>query len=171
MGVNSLPKTATRQHRDCDLNPGPSAPESTRQSYCGHRFCDVTSPCLLPHFATVHTGQWPSFLPDTVMLTTASNALTSLRSGSTKQSLASPPYQARRACLLFICTLSMEQSACIAPKIYILTYHTHTCPLLVPVRQHLTYSGCLEVKGEIYCPNCCVLCCIRQLCTTVCIQI
>ena len=29
MGVNSLPKTFTRQLRDCDLNPGPSAPESS----------------------------------------------------------------------------------------------------------------------------------------------
>jgi len=31
MGVNSysLPKTFTRQRRDCDLNPGPSAPESS----------------------------------------------------------------------------------------------------------------------------------------------
>jgi len=28
MGVNSLPKTVTRQRRDCDLNPSPSAPES-----------------------------------------------------------------------------------------------------------------------------------------------
>jgi len=28
MGVNSLPKTVTRQRRDCDLNPDPSAPES-----------------------------------------------------------------------------------------------------------------------------------------------
>jgi len=28
MGVNSLPKTVTRQRRDCDLNPGLSAPES-----------------------------------------------------------------------------------------------------------------------------------------------
>ena len=28
MGVNSLPKTVTRQRRDCDLNPGPSAAES-----------------------------------------------------------------------------------------------------------------------------------------------
>ena len=27
MGVNILPKTVTRQRRDCDLNPGPSAPE------------------------------------------------------------------------------------------------------------------------------------------------
>ena len=27
MGVNSLPKTVTRQRRNCDLNPGPSAPE------------------------------------------------------------------------------------------------------------------------------------------------
>ena len=25
MGVNSLPKTVTRQRRDCNLNPGPSA--------------------------------------------------------------------------------------------------------------------------------------------------
>ena len=28
MGVNSLPTTVTRQRRGCDLNPGPSAPES-----------------------------------------------------------------------------------------------------------------------------------------------
>jgi len=27
--VSSLPKTVTRQRRDCDLNPGPSAPESS----------------------------------------------------------------------------------------------------------------------------------------------
>ena len=29
MGVYSLPKTVNRQRRDCDLNPGPSAPESS----------------------------------------------------------------------------------------------------------------------------------------------
>jgi len=29
MGVNSLPKTVTRQRRDCDLNPDPTAPESS----------------------------------------------------------------------------------------------------------------------------------------------
>jgi len=29
MGVNSLPKTVTQQRRDCDLNPGLSAPESS----------------------------------------------------------------------------------------------------------------------------------------------
>ena len=29
MGVNSLPKTVTRQHRGCGLNPGPSASESS----------------------------------------------------------------------------------------------------------------------------------------------
>ena len=29
MGVSSLPKTVTRQRRGCDLNPGPSAPESS----------------------------------------------------------------------------------------------------------------------------------------------
>ena len=29
MGVNSLPKTVTRQSRGCDLNPGPTVPESS----------------------------------------------------------------------------------------------------------------------------------------------
>ena len=29
MGVNSLPKTVTRQRRGCDVNPGPSEPESS----------------------------------------------------------------------------------------------------------------------------------------------
>jgi len=29
MGVSSLPKTVTRQRRDCDLKPGHSAPESS----------------------------------------------------------------------------------------------------------------------------------------------
>jgi len=29
MGVNSLPKTVTRQRRGCDLNRGPSASESS----------------------------------------------------------------------------------------------------------------------------------------------
>jgi len=29
MGVNSLPKTVTRQHCGCDLDPGRSAPESS----------------------------------------------------------------------------------------------------------------------------------------------
>jgi len=29
MGVNSLPKTVTRQHHGCDLNLGPSVPESS----------------------------------------------------------------------------------------------------------------------------------------------
>ena len=28
--MSSLPTTVTRQRRDCDLNPGPSAPESSK---------------------------------------------------------------------------------------------------------------------------------------------
>jgi len=28
-GVNNLPKSVTRQHRGCDLNPRPTAPESS----------------------------------------------------------------------------------------------------------------------------------------------
>jgi len=30
MGVNSLPKTVTRRYHSCDLNPGPSVPESSK---------------------------------------------------------------------------------------------------------------------------------------------
>ena len=42
MGVSNLPKTVTRQRRHCDLNPGPSAPESSTlttrlPSHHGHR--------------------------------------------------------------------------------------------------------------------------------------
>jgi len=29
MGVNRLPKTVTRQHRGCNVNPDPTAPESS----------------------------------------------------------------------------------------------------------------------------------------------
>jgi len=29
MGVNSLPKTVIQQRRGCDLNPGPTVPESS----------------------------------------------------------------------------------------------------------------------------------------------
>jgi len=43
MGVNSLPKTLTRQLRDCDLNPGPSVPEpstlTTRLPSHPNSFC------------------------------------------------------------------------------------------------------------------------------------
>jgi len=37
MGVNSLPKTVTGQRRGCDLNPGPSAPESGTLTTQGYR--------------------------------------------------------------------------------------------------------------------------------------
>jgi len=40
--VNSLPKTVTRQHHGCDLNPGPTAPESstlTTQQTCNIMTC------------------------------------------------------------------------------------------------------------------------------------
>jgi len=69
MGVNSLPKTVTRQRRDCDLNPGPSAPESSTLTtrlpshppvlsvpllyslyiavYSVYMFCESVSVCLL----------------------------------------------------------------------------------------------------------------------------
>ena len=50
MGVNSLPKTVTRQRRDCDLNPGLSAPESS------------TLTTRLPsHRQNTNTANWTGF--------------------------------------------------------------------------------------------------------------
>ena len=48
MGVNSLPKTVTRQRRDCDLNPGPSAPE-----------CSTLTTRLPSHLNEVLGGRYP----------------------------------------------------------------------------------------------------------------
>jgi len=41
MGVSSLPETVTRQRRDCDLNPGPSALTTRLPShaYCSAHTC------------------------------------------------------------------------------------------------------------------------------------
>ena len=53
------------------------------------------------------------------------------------------------------------------------TVYLHTMLTNWPLssnRQHLSYGGCLEVEAEYY-QNCCVLCCVWQLCTTVCTQI
>jgi len=57
MGVNSLPKTVTRQRRDWDLNPGPSAPESSTLT------TRLPSHTRLPVYQTWNwvigsTGQW-----------------------------------------------------------------------------------------------------------------
>jgi len=47
--VNSLPKTVTRQSSDCDLNPGPSAPES---SMLTTRL--PSHPCIIVTFNITH---------------------------------------------------------------------------------------------------------------------
>ena len=47
MGVNSLPKTVTRQRRDCDLNPGPSAPESSTLTTRLPSHPGMMSPCIV----------------------------------------------------------------------------------------------------------------------------
>ena len=36
MGISSLPMTVTRQRRGCDLNPGPTAPESSTPNPLGY---------------------------------------------------------------------------------------------------------------------------------------
>ena len=63
MGVNSLPKTVTRQRRDCDLNPGPSAPESSTMGVNSlpktgtrrRRDCDLNPGLSAPESSTLTT--------------------------------------------------------------------------------------------------------------------
>jgi len=73
MGVNSLPKTVTWQRRGCDLNPGPSAPESStpttplpshaerlvrgRCLYCRAIRAAFPHPHYLPHASRRHAWQ------------------------------------------------------------------------------------------------------------------
>ena len=73
--MNSLPETVTRQRRGCDLNPGPSAPESRTLSsllmshpyaipgsspYCGMlqrkpRICRTTAHCRFQNSQFIQT--------------------------------------------------------------------------------------------------------------------
>jgi len=55
MGVNSLPKTVTRQRRSCDLNPGPSAPESSTLTT---RLPSHPLIILADRFSTIFTGKF-----------------------------------------------------------------------------------------------------------------
>jgi len=50
MGANSFPETDTRQRRDCDLNPGPSAPESSTLTT---RLPSHPMPCYTHRIATI----------------------------------------------------------------------------------------------------------------------
>jgi len=53
MGANSLLKTVAPQRRDCDLNPGPSAPESSTLTtrLPSHRVLTGTNQFLLKYTA------------------------------------------------------------------------------------------------------------------------
>jgi len=64
MGVNSLPKTVTRQHRRCDLNPGPSAPESSTLTILAlaqskiDKYSKLASTHIFYSFAIETAGTW-----------------------------------------------------------------------------------------------------------------
>ena len=64
--MNSLPKTVTRQRRDCDLNPGTTAPESSTLGAKAEN--GVPSPQIfyfnhwLP-WASAHRGEWGQLTP------------------------------------------------------------------------------------------------------------
>ena len=57
MGVNSLPETVTRQRRDCDLKPGPSAPESNMLTtrLPSHAINNLVR--LIPEYTVAYNGR------------------------------------------------------------------------------------------------------------------
>jgi len=57
MGVNSLPKTVARQRRGCDLNPGPSARESST-----HTAQLMPLPLTVSCFSKIQTGFYRAML-------------------------------------------------------------------------------------------------------------
>ena len=72
MGVDSLPKTVTRQRRDGDMNPGPSAPESstlTARLPNGVVCCRNNIACLLSVFPRAYVRNYtPIFAKYVCML-------------------------------------------------------------------------------------------------------
>ena len=74
MGVNSLPKTVTRQRRDCDLNPGPSV----------HEFSTLTTRLRShPREALLHTADWPRSAIMSVEIVSTAAELNKLHNEST----------------------------------------------------------------------------------------
>jgi len=67
MGVNSLPKTATRQHRGCDLNPGPSAPESSTLTTQLPSLCIVAATYAANQVASCRTAEAVFVRPPTTL--------------------------------------------------------------------------------------------------------
>jgi len=64
MGVDSLPKTVTRQRRDGDMNPGPSAPESstlTARLPKGVVCCRNNIACLLSVFPRAYVRNYRAY--------------------------------------------------------------------------------------------------------------
>jgi len=54
IGVNSLPKAVIRQRRDCDLNPGPSAPESSTLTTRLPSHPGIKTPCKYPAYVLTY---------------------------------------------------------------------------------------------------------------------
>ena len=54
--MNSLPKTVTQQRCGCDLNPGPSAPESSMLTTRLPSHSSSNSNCMLSQFLACNCG-------------------------------------------------------------------------------------------------------------------
>jgi len=71
MGVNSLPKTVTRQRRDCDLNPDTSAPESSTLTTQSTEPPNCTTAQIVTMYNTYNTYSHRSFADSKGSLITA----------------------------------------------------------------------------------------------------
>ena len=64
MGGNSLPKTVTQQHRSCDLNPGPTVPESSMLSTRLPSHPRSFKDSLISYVLNADSGQWADMYVD-----------------------------------------------------------------------------------------------------------
>jgi len=100
VGVISLPKTVTRQRRDCDLNPGPSAPESSYEAW------GTCSPSTANNFFLLRLGVIQSTTTISYSNTVRHLLATVIETSSfSRISQKAIVFVARRVCVLcyFIC--------------------------------------------------------------------
>ena len=77
MGVNSSPKTVTRQRRDCDLNLGPSAPESSTLTTRLPSHLGPRTPCRFlvhPVYTDAHSFSFDAVRRRSVLCSCASSS-------------------------------------------------------------------------------------------------
>ena len=145
MGVNSLPKTVTQQHHDCDLNPGPSVPESstlTTRLLSHHKYglvaifwCRVQSISpAIRHPYDRHTHPFNGPFSGTTQLSRYQKGKTNLDFTGARDS----EWQWHQLGCMQVCTLLQTDNHASTPP---LSFFTGRMPFLPPNQQRQSTEG------------------------------